>query len=95
VTGLSANVFYEFGLAQAFRKRVILLAAGTGSIPFDTIDQSHIVIGDAGLLGARQAKDARKRFGAALDAVLSDDYSPNSPVTSAQPHLVHDRVLVV
>ncbi len=35
MTGRNANVFYELGLAQGIRKRVVLLAQSTTDIPFD------------------------------------------------------------
>lgn len=35
LTGLNANVFYELGLAHAFRKNVILITQDIGELPFD------------------------------------------------------------
>ncbi|MEM7275924.1 MAG: hypothetical protein AAF547_22805 [Actinomycetota bacterium] len=83
VSGLTANVFYELGIAHARVKPVILLVDDAETIPFDTVDQNHIIIGDDGKLGAAEAEAACGLFDRALNAVLAEDFEPSSPVTAA------------
>ena len=83
VSGLSANVFYELGIAHSRQKPVIILVDDPMNIPFDTIDQNHIVLGEDGVLGATAAESARERFSAALDIALDPGYQPSSPVSAA------------
>lgn len=83
-TGGNSNVFYELGLAHAFRKIVILLIDATEEIPFDVSNYTFIEIGDDGKIGAAEAESAAVEFGRSLDVVLAEGFSPSSPVTSAQ-----------
>ena len=83
VTGGNPNVYYEVGIADSFRKAVILLVDNTTDLPFDTAHMRHISLGDDGKIRAAEANEARSRIKAAFEAVLAPGYEPESVVASA------------
>lgn len=82
-TGRNPNVFYELGIAHAFQKPVVLLADSTDSIPFDTQDQKHLLLGDDGAISARAAENSVPLLAGFLEMVCEAGYRPTSPVAEA------------
>ena len=57
-TGLNPNVFYELGVANTFRKKVVLIVDDPERIPFDTKSEAHLVLRGEGPLLPRAVQNA-------------------------------------
>jgi len=72
VSGRNVNVYYELGLAHAWRKPTVLLVDVIASLPFDLSHERVISLG-AGELAARPATEAVEALKDAITAVLAED----------------------
>lgn len=82
LTGRNPNVYYELGVAHAFRMPVVILVDNPESLSFDTQGERVIPIGDTGVIGVSQAKEAKEVLRAALGVVLAEGYKPENLLTS-------------
>jgi hypothetical protein len=84
LTGANANVFWELGVAHAFKMPVVLLVAVQGEAPFDVSDERAIVVGASdNKLGVSEAEFAKAKLRGALAVVLEDGYEPQNVLSSA------------
>ncbi len=84
LTGRNPNVFYELGIAHAFERPLISLAASAKDLPFDASDERVIELGAqvGESLTMVQGQNATAQLRSALDVVLDDQYKPRSPLTA-------------
>jgi hypothetical protein len=58
LTAGNPNVYYELVVAHAFQLPVAILVDKATSLSFDTQNEKVIEIGDSGVIGVNQARDA-------------------------------------
>lgn len=80
LSGRNVNVYYELGLAHAWRKPTVLLVDVVASLPFDLSHERVISLGP-GQLAARSAAEAVQSLTDAIGAVLTSDYRPTAPAS--------------
>lgn len=82
LTGRNPNVFYELGITHSFARPLISIADSSSSLPFDAKDERIIELGEyppSGLPYA-QGEQAKAALKESLRIVLTDEYSPPSPL---------------
>jgi hypothetical protein len=82
LTGRNPNVFYELGITHSFARPLISIADSSSSLPFDAKDERVIELGEyppSGLTYA-QGEIAKASLQESLKIVLSEEYSPPSPL---------------
>lgn len=77
LTGLNPNVFYELGLAHAFRKNVVLLTQAIDELPFDL--RSYRVINYS--THFQRIKELEEKLIEILNKVIDGNISFGNPVT--------------
>ena len=82
LTGRNPNVYYELGVAHAFQLPVAILVDKATSLSFDTQNEKVIEIGDAGVIGVNQARDAVAQLTSVFNVILSDSYEVENLLTS-------------
>ena len=81
LTSTNPNVFYELGLAHAFRKRVILLTQSIEEVPFD-LQGYRLVVYSTHFAEIEKAKSQLARLAA---GALQGDVEFGNPVTHFMP----------
>jgi hypothetical protein len=81
LSGLNPNAFYEIGIRHMAQKPVIHMQLAAENIPFDVSLYRAIKFSRARPRDLRAAKDILK---AHVQAILSDGYQVENPVTSAR-----------
>lgn len=82
LTGRNPNVYYELGVAHAFQRPVAILVDKATSLSFDTQNEKVIEIGDSGIVGVNQAREAVTRLTEVFKIVLAEDYAVENLLTS-------------
>jgi hypothetical protein len=82
LTGRNPNVYYELGVAHAFQLPVAILVDKAASLSFDTQNEKVIEIGDGGVIGVNQARDAAAALKRVFEVVLSEEYAVENLLTS-------------
>jgi hypothetical protein len=82
LTGRNPNVFYELGITHSFARPLISIADSASSLPFDAKDERVIELGEYPVSGLAyaQGEKAKTALEESLSIVLSDKYSPPSPL---------------
>jgi hypothetical protein len=82
LTGRNPNVFYELGITHSFARPLISIADSSRSLPFDAKDERVIELGEypESGLGWAQGQTAKASLEESLRIVLTEGYSPPSPL---------------
>lgn len=86
-TGRNPNVFYEVGVAHAFRRPIVLIVDDPKSIPFDIHSEGHLILPGEGNLLGRTIEDSKDTLFRALMEALDTATTPSGPVATAQAQL--------
>lgn len=73
------NVYYQLGIAEAFLRPVIRIAADPADLPFDVRDMrvSLLPSNDNGMIDVAEAGDCVKSIRAQLPMLLADEFVPS------------------
>ena len=85
-TGRNPNVFYEVGVAHAFRRPIVLIVDDADAIPFDIHSEGHLVLPGEGSLLGRTIESNKTTLLTALRVALAST-TPQGPVAAAEAQL--------
>lgn len=82
LTGRNPNVFYELGITHSFARPLVSIADAVTSLPFDAKDERIIALGNfpPDGLGFAQGEQAKSELRESVKLVLTDGYTPDSPL---------------